>query len=108
MVEGDLAFFVRVADPFEGEAGVVVFDDAGETAEDAVEGSGACADLAVEVIVFVAAHAVDVMVVDHADEGGAGVEECGDDVEVRHFVDEDGVRLEGVEGVADGGGGVGG
>ena len=48
------------------------------------------------------------MVVDHADEGGAGVEECGDDVEVRHFVDEDGVRLEGVEGVADGGCGVGG
>ena len=73
VIEGDFPLLLGVADPFEGEGAFMVTDDAGHAGEDAMGACGAGADLAAEVVILVAAHAVDIMVVYHAYGGSAGL-----------------------------------
>lgn len=79
LVEGNFAFFGGEADVFEGEAFAVIARDKCAAAVEAVGGGGAGADLSRAVEILVAAHAVDVVVVDHADEWDAGIDEGFED-----------------------------
>jgi hypothetical protein len=96
-VNFDFANFVAVTDEFYWEGAGVIAGDAGAAAEDAKGRSGAGANFSGEDAVFITAHAVDVVVVDHARDRDPGGGDSFEDVEVGRFVNEEGVGLEGVD-----------
>src|SRR5260221_652409 len=82
LIEANFFSFSLITDPFYGKTSGVVPGHECEAREDAIKGSGAGTGDAGEVIVFISAHAVHPVIVDHAHEWQPGVEQGLHDLEI--------------------------
>ena len=96
-VERDVALALGKARPLHGQSAPAVAGQAGQAREDAPPARRPRADAAGEEVVFVTAHAVDVVVVHHADARPPGFEQRLDNRQIGHLVDIDHVGPEGLD-----------
>lgn len=99
-IEGDFFLFGGIAHKANGERAGPVAHEECSAGEYASGGKGAGADFAVPGRVFVASHAIDVVVMDHSHERDIGVNESFDDIELSEFMDVNGIGLEAGQGLA--------
>src|ERR1051325_6298270 len=86
-VELDLLFLGRIADPLHGGASVVIPAEERAARKNAIRRRGSRANLAAEIMILVASHAVEVVVVHHAHQRRVERQECLDRLQVRQLVD---------------------
>jgi hypothetical protein len=100
VVQRDLAFLVRITDILQRKTFAVISRQKRPATQNAIERCGSGADLTGAVRIFVAPHAIDVVIVDHADGWKAGVHQCLDDIEVGHLMHVNDIRVVGADRIA--------
>lgn len=93
-VQEYFSLLIGVADQFEWKPFAAISFEESAASEDAKRARGARADFSSKIMIFVAAHAVNVVVVNHPNQRNPGTNQSADDIEVGHFMHVNEVWLE--------------